>query len=72
MIESREIESMSITERLQAIEQIWNSLYESSDEVPSPEWHREVLAERKARAESGEAKFLTLAQLRSRLRNSQS
>jgi putative addiction module component (TIGR02574 family) len=72
MIESRKIERMSIAERLQAIEQIWNSLYENGDEVPSPEWHREVLAERKARAESSEAKFLTLDQLRSRLRKSQS
>ena len=72
MIESREIDRMSIAERLKTIEQIWNSLTENADQVPSPDWHGEVLADRKARAARGEAKFLTLDQLRSRLRNSQS
>jgi putative addiction module component (TIGR02574 family) len=71
MIEAQEIEKMSIAERLQAIEQIWNSLYRNAEHVPSPEWHAEVLADRKARAECGDAKFLTLDQLRSQLRNSQ-
>jgi putative addiction module component (TIGR02574 family) len=72
MIEKREIERMSIAERLETIEEIWESLYHNADQVPSPEWHRDVLADRKARAEQGEAKFLTLDQLRSRLRNFQS
>jgi putative addiction module component (TIGR02574 family) len=71
MIEKREIERMSIAERLETIEEIWQSLYHYSDQVPSPDWHRDVLADRKARAERGEAKFLTLDQLRSRLRDSQ-
>jgi putative addiction module component (TIGR02574 family) len=71
MIEKREIERMSIAERLETIEEIWLSLYQKADQVPSPDWHRDVLADRKARAERGEAKFLTLDQLRSRLRNSQ-
>jgi putative addiction module component (TIGR02574 family) len=70
MIESREIERMSVAERLQTIEQIWDSLYRNAENVPSPDWHREVLADRKARAERGEAKFLTLDQLRARFRNS--
>ena len=70
MIEKREIERMSIAERLDVIEEIWQSLYHNADQVPSPDWHGEVLADRKARAERGEAKFLTLDQLRSRFRNS--
>ena len=72
MIEKREIERMSIAERLDTIEEIWQSLHHNADQVPSPEWHRDLLTDRKARAERGEAKFLTLDQLRSRLRNSQS
>ena len=72
MIESREIERMSIAERLQTIEQIWDSLYPNAERVPSPEWHAAILADRKTRAERGEARFLTLDQLRSRLRNPRS
>jgi hypothetical protein len=40
----------------------------NQDEIPSPEWHREVLAERRAEIESGKAKFLTIEQLKERLR----
>jgi putative addiction module component (TIGR02574 family) len=68
MIESAEIERMSIAERLQTIEEIWDSLYRHGDDVPSPDWHGDVLADRKARAQRGEAKFLTLDELRSRMR----
>jgi hypothetical protein len=59
---------MSVAERLQAMEQLWDALYRNAEEVVSPEWHRDVLADRKERAERGEAKFLSLEQLRSRLR----
>ena len=71
MIEPSHIEKMSVTERLQAIDQLWDSLTRDGDEIPSPDWHQDVLADRKARALRGEAKFLTLAQLRSRLRSSE-
>ena len=71
MIDSSEIERMSVTERLRAMDQLWDSLTRDSDEIPSPEWHQEVLADRKARAQRGEAKFLTMDQLRSRLRSSE-
>jgi hypothetical protein len=71
MIESSEIERMSVTERLQAMDQLWDSLNRSGDEIPSPDWHQDVLADRKARAQRGEARFLTLAELRSRVRSSE-
>ena len=71
MIELSQIESMSVAERLQAMDQLWDSLNRSGEEILSPEWHQNVLADRKARAQRGEAKFLTLAQLRSRLRSSE-
>ena len=72
MIESSQIEKMSVTERLQAIDQLWDSLTRDSDEIPLPDWHQDVLADRKARAQRGEAKFLTLDQLRSRLASNSS
>ena len=71
MIETSLIDRMSVAERLQAMEQIWDALVREKGDMKSPKWHRNVLADRKARAERGEAKFLTLAQLRSRLRGSQ-
>jgi len=71
MIELSQIERMSVTERLRAMDQLWDSLSRHGDEIPSPDWHQDVLADRKARAQRGDAKFLTLDQLRSRLRSSE-
>lgn len=71
MLEASEIERMSLRDRLRAIEQLWDAVCRETGDVGSPEWHRDILADRKARPERGEAKFLTLAELRSRLRASQ-
>lgn len=68
MLEASEIDQMSLPERLRAMEQLWDSVCREAANVGSPDWHGEVLTDRKARAERGEAKFLTLAELRTRLR----
>lgn len=72
MLESAQIERMSVAERLQAMEQLWDALCRQGAEITSPEWHGDVLADRKSRVERGEAEFLTLDQLRTRLRGSES
>ena len=71
MLEASQIDKMSVAERLQAIEQLWDAICRDAKDFASPDWHREVLAERKLRAERGESRFLTLAQLKSRLRASE-
>jgi len=68
MIEAAQIEQMNVQERLRAMEMLWDSLGREADRVGSPPWHGDALAERRARAESGDARFLTLEQLRADLR----
>ena len=63
---------MTVAEQLQAMERLWEVLGRDGDRIASPEWHGQILMDRKARAERGEAKFLTLEQLRARLQDSQS
>ena len=72
MLEPVQIGRMSMAERLQAMEQLWDAVCRDAEEMPSPNWHADVLADRKARAERGEAQFLTLEQLKARLRASES
>lgn len=62
-----EIQKMSNSERLRAMEALWDALCHDSEDLPSPEWHRGVLAERRERIESGEAKFLSIAEAKERL-----
>jgi len=49
------------------MELLLRSFSGSEDEIPSPDWHGEVLAERLAKVEAGEGKFLTLPELKARL-----
>ena len=46
---------------------IWASLVNESEEPESPEWHGEIVAERLNKVESGDAKFLSLNEVRDRL-----
>jgi hypothetical protein len=43
------LDKMSLTEKLEAMEAIWTDLSRTPDDVPVPQWHRDVL---KARQES--------------------
>lgn len=61
------IERMSIEERLQAIELLWDSIPCKDDALASPAWHRDVLEARQAAAEAGQGEFLTIPELRKRL-----
>jgi hypothetical protein len=44
-----EIRKMSVDERLQAMEILWDSLLDDEVEISSPDWHREILRERLTR-----------------------
>jgi hypothetical protein len=59
-----EIKKMSTIERLQAMEALWDSLLGEEVEIESPEWHRDILEERKRKIETGEAEFISLERLR--------
>lgn len=63
-----EVSRLSKAERLQAMEWLWASLSKEPEEIASPEWHGEVLAARKAKVDAGDARFLSVAQLKDRLR----
>jgi putative addiction module component (TIGR02574 family) len=64
----KEVSRLSKAERLQAMEWLWASLSEEQRDLESPEWHGQVLAARKAKADAGEAQFLSVEQLKERLR----
>lgn len=61
---TQEIKKMSRIERLQAIEALWDSLIDEESEIESPEWHRDILEERKRKIEAGKAEFISLEKLR--------
>ena len=49
---------MSVADKLQLMEDLWQDLASGPDEIVSPAWHGEVLAERERLTASGEEKFI--------------
>lgn len=51
-------------ERLQAMEALWDSLLDEESEIESPEWHHNILEDRKRKIENGKAEFISLEELK--------
>lgn len=60
-----DIKKMSISERLQAMEALWDSILYDDNEIESPAWHEQILEERKRKITEGKAKFISLTELKS-------
>ena len=58
---------MSHAAKLRVMEELWNDLCHSSEGVPSPAWHGEVLAARAERVTKGDAGFHEWADVKERL-----
>ncbi len=59
-----EIRKMTIAQRILVMEQIWDSLIEDHQDPSSPPWHQSILEQRRNRIESGNAKFLSIDDLK--------
>jgi putative addiction module component (TIGR02574 family) len=64
MIDTSDINRLTVEDKMILIEQIWSSLKQEGDALVSPSWHEDILIERLKKIESGEASYLTLDQLR--------
>lgn len=62
------LEEMTTKEKLRVIEDVWDNLCHSNAEIPSPEWHGDVLRKREEMVQNGAAKFLDLDEAKRRLK----
>jgi hypothetical protein len=63
------LDSMTVGEKLAAMEAIWESLCSKPSQVESPAWHADVLRDRERRLESGEATVSTWESAKKRLQD---
>ncbi len=61
-----EISKMSVLERLETMEALWDSLTREPAGIKSPKWHEEILSDRKEKIENGNADFISLEELKSK------
>jgi putative addiction module component (TIGR02574 family) len=62
------LSSMSVGEKVQLLEQVWDNLCHHSGEVRSPEWHSAILKERQRQIENGEMSVSPWSEAKERLR----
>ena len=67
MLAMEQISRMSSSERLEAIELLWESFSKEGIDYPSPDWHGQVLTERSEIIDSGNATWLSVDELQARL-----
>jgi hypothetical protein len=51
------LNGMTVEEKLHLMERIWVDLSQKPDDVPSPQWHGDILVKRLESVRSGESKF---------------
>lgn len=52
-----QLDQMSVEEKILTMELLWDSLRQVPNDLESPDWHGEILAERAAAVERGEDGF---------------
>jgi len=62
-------ETMTVEQKIQAMESLWDSLCAKADSIPTPAWHGEVLAQREQSLQSGEDRFEEWSRLIKRSKN---
>ncbi|HUS90444.1 MAG TPA: addiction module protein [Phycisphaerae bacterium] len=64
------LNDMTTSDKLEVMEQLWDDLCRTPEQVPSPDWHAEVLSGRQQRVDEGKATFTDLADAEKRIRKS--
>ncbi|MBL4775709.1 MAG: addiction module protein [Mariprofundus sp.] len=59
-----EAKAMTQSERLQAMEELWDIICHDDTALEVPKWHKNILAERREMMRSGKAKFITIEDLK--------
>ena len=62
------LDQMTTSDKLQAMEQIWDHLCRNAENVPSPPWHRDILLDREERVRRGSAEFTDWDEAKNRIR----
>jgi putative addiction module component (TIGR02574 family) len=53
-----ELKQMTVREKIQLMEALWDDLCGAEETIPVPDWHKAVLDERERQVVAGEAKFV--------------
>lgn len=52
------LEDMTVIEKLQVMEELWSDLCCNQDQIPVPQWHKDILDRREELVKQGKATFV--------------
>jgi len=61
-------EQMSVSEKLRVMELLWDDLCHTKSDIPSPQWHENVLMERENLIRDGSDEFVDWDQAKKEMR----
>jgi len=64
------LDKMTISDKLHAMEQIWDDLCRNPENVSSPDWHGDILQAREERVKQGSVQFRDWAEAKEKIRTS--
>ena len=62
-----ETRGLTVTEKLQAMEELWDDLSENAEQIPVPQWHKDLLDSREELVKQGKAKFIDFEEAKRRI-----
>lgn len=62
------LEKMTVAEKLQVLEDIWEDLRRNAEDVPAPAWHGDVLRAREQQVAEGKSRFISMAKAKRTIR----
>ena len=66
-LSSDQLDALPVAMKVRLLEQVWQSLCCQSDTFASPDWHADVLVERRQRLVEGSAKRIPLNEAKAQL-----
>lgn len=63
------LSQMTSAEKIMIMNEIWDNLLRNSEDIPSPEWHKDVLSARSELVKNGMAHFQDFDSVKSELRS---
>ena len=63
------LQKMSVSEKIEVIERVWESLRDEEGKFESPAWHGELLAARQTRHAEGKTAFSAWPEAKERIRS---
>jgi Putative addiction module component. len=63
------LEEMTVSEKLQVMEELWSDLCCNQDQIPVPQWHKDILDRREELVKLGKATFVDWKTAKKRIAN---